>query len=542
MPVNQDVQAKYTLDLLMDAAKDGISKTYLYQLMDAYQPGSPQGDDGFGLFDPNNAPKEAATAIHNLTTMLADNGAGSNTFATTPLNYSVAGLPSTGNNMLMEKANGAYDIVVWNEPQIWNESTGTEITSPTVNVTVQLGKTYSEVEVFDPLVGAMPIQTLTQISSVQLGITDHPLIVEIEPVPKTTTAMVIQTDTSSLGSTSLATIGNNYFLYAAGTSTGPELQYNSSPVTSEWGGWSPIGAVKTANGYDVAWKVAGADGYTVWSTDNNGNYLSNIVGVLSGASWSLESLETVFNQDLNADGVIGLNPHVIRTDTSSLGSTSLATIGNNYFLYAAGSTTGPELQYNGSPVTSEWGGWSPIGAVKTANGYDVAWKVAGADGYTVWSTDNNGNYLSNIVGVLSGASWSLESLETVFNQDLNADGVIGLNPHVIRTDTSSLGSTSLATIGNNYFLYAAGSTTGPELQYNGSPVTSEWGGWSPIGAVKTANGYDVAWKVAGADGYTVWSTDNNGNYLRTSSVFCLEQAGHSSRWKLSSTRTSMLTE
>ena len=110
--------------------------------------------------------------------------------------------------------------------------------------------------------------------------------------------------------------------------------------------------------------------------------------------------------------------------------------------------------------------------------------------YTVWSTDNNGNYLSNIVGVVSGASWSLESLETVFNQDLNADGVVGLNQHVIQTDTNSLGSTSLAAVGNNYFLYAAGSTIGPEPQYNGSPVTTEWGGWSPIGAVKTANGYD----------------------------------------------------
>ena len=197
--VNQDVQAKYTLDLLMDAAKDGISKTYLYQLMDAYQPGSPQGDDGFGLFDPNNAPKEAATAIHNLTTILADNGAGSSTFTTTPLNYSVAGLPSTGNNMLMEKSNGAYDIVVWNEPQIWNESTGTEITAPTVNVNVQLGKTYSDVEVFDPLVGSTPIQTLTHVSSVQLGITDHPLIVEIEPAPIVTA--------QSAGASGAATIG-----------------------------------------------------------------------------------------------------------------------------------------------------------------------------------------------------------------------------------------------------------------------------------------------------------------------------------------------
>ena len=183
VPVNQDVQAKYTLDLLMDAAKDGISKTYLYQLMDAYQPGSPQGDDGFGLFDPNNAPKEAATAIHNLTSILAANGTGSNTFTTTPLNYSVAGLPSTGNNMLMEKSNGAYEIVVWNEPKIWNESTGTEITAPTVNVDVQLGGTYSKVEVFDPLVGSTPVQTLAQVSSVQLGITDHPLIVETISAP-----------------------------------------------------------------------------------------------------------------------------------------------------------------------------------------------------------------------------------------------------------------------------------------------------------------------------------------------------------------------
>ena len=180
--VNQDVQAKYTLDLLMDAAKDGISKTYLYQLMDAYQPGSPQGDDGFGLFDPNNAPKEAATAIHNLTTILADIGAGSNAFTTTPLNYSVAGLPSTGNNMLMEKSNGAYDIVVWNEPHIWNGLTGTEITASTVNVNVELGNTYSNVEVFDPLVGSTPIETLTHEVQVQVGITDHPLIVEIEPL------------------------------------------------------------------------------------------------------------------------------------------------------------------------------------------------------------------------------------------------------------------------------------------------------------------------------------------------------------------------
>lgn len=179
--VNDDVQAKYTLDLLMDDAKNGISSTDLYQLMDAYQPGSPQGDDGFGLFNPNNSPKEAATAIHNLNTILADPGATASTFSAPTPSYTVAGLPSTGNSMAIEKSSGASDIVVWAEPQIWNESNGTEVASPTTNVTVQLAATYGTVKVFDPLSSSSPTETLSNVSSVALALTDHPLIVEVEP-------------------------------------------------------------------------------------------------------------------------------------------------------------------------------------------------------------------------------------------------------------------------------------------------------------------------------------------------------------------------
>ena len=49
-----------------------------------------------------------------------------------------------------------------------------------------------------------------------------------------------------------------------------------------------------------------------------------------------------------------------------------------------------------------------------------------ADQYTVWTTDNNGNYISNIVAVVSGSSIALESFETSFHQDLNGDGQIGV--------------------------------------------------------------------------------------------------------------------
>ena len=62
-------------------------------------------------------------------------------------------------------------------------------------------------------------------------------------------------------------------------------------------------------------------------------------------------------------------------------------------------------------MAGEFGAWVPIGAVQTASGYDVAWEIPGADEYTVWNTDSNGNYISNIVGAVPGTSlpWSRSS-------------------------------------------------------------------------------------------------------------------------------------
>jgi hypothetical protein len=141
---------------------------------------------------------------------------------------------------------------------------------------------------------------------------------------------------------------------------------------------------------------------------------------MSGSSYALESYELTFHQDLNGDGVIGPTGTVIQTD----GSTSLTLEGNSYGLNGS-SGSGPILQYAGAPVTvGEYGGWAPLGAVQTANGYDVAWKETGVDAYLVWMTGSNGNFVSE-TGVMSGSSFALESYESTFHQDLNGDGVIG---------------------------------------------------------------------------------------------------------------------
>ena len=312
------------------------------------------------------------------------------------------------------------------------------------------------------------------------------------------TSSLIQTD----GSTSLLQIAENYYLYTNGS--GPELKYGAPVTIGEFGSLTPIGAIQTASGYDIAWKIPGTNQFTFWTTDSNGNCTSNVTGsFVTGTSSVVELFETIFHQDLNGDGVIGPPTTVIQND----GSTSLVESSTNYFLHNLSTGAGPELMYGGAPVTiGEFGSLTPIGAIQTTSGYDIAWKIPGTNQFTFWTTDNNGNCTSNVTGgFVTGTSFTLESFETIFGQDLNGDGSIGVTSSLIQTD----GSTSLLQIAENYYLYTNGS--GPELKY-GAPVTiGEFGSLTPIGAIQTASGYDIAWKIPGTNQFTFWTTDSNGN-------------------------------
>ncbi len=310
------------------------------------------------------------------------------------------------------------------------------------------------------------------------------------------------------GATSLTQTGNDFFLYANGTQSGPELKYLGTPWTAgEWGNWTPIGTEAIATGYEVAFKYAGADLYTVWNTDANGSISANPIGTVSGSSLTLEALETSFHQDLNHDGIIGLPAG--DTLIEAIGSTSLVQIGSNYVLDKAGG--GAELHYDGAAfVAGQWGSWTPIGVEATASGYEVAFKYAGADLYTVWDTDTNGNIVIDPTGTVSGESPTLVALEKSFQQDLNGDGMIG-NP-ALPLAVELFGSTSLVLTGNDYFLDPKGTSSGPMLKIDGAAWTDgHWGGWTPIGAEVTASGHEVAFNLAGTNQYTVWNTDANGN-------------------------------
>jgi hypothetical protein len=178
----------------------------------------------------------------------------------------------------------------------------------------------------------------------------------------------------------------------------------------------------------VALKNGSANEYLVWNTDSSGNYVSAPFGGVSGTNAALESIEHSFNDDLNGDGIVGVPVPSNATVIESSGSTSLLAVGTNYLIEPNGGG-GIQLSYGGAPVAAgQFGAWTPIAAAQTASGYEVAWRVPGADQYWVWNTDSSGNYVSAPIGPVSGTSAALVSMETSFNDDLNNDGVIGIPP------------------------------------------------------------------------------------------------------------------
>lgn len=225
--VDQTVQAKLTLDELMDGFKDGISKTYLYELFDD------SGAD-YGLFNADGTPKLAATAIHNLTTILADLGATSS-FTPGSLSYAVPNLPTNGNQLLFEKSSGVFDLVLWAEAQIWNPDTESEIVAPSRSATVNFGQTENLVLIFDPLQGTTPIAVYSNTQSVQVTLSDHPIIVELPSttptlaVPKVTGNSVSSTNTVTLSGSGLP--DSIVLVYDGTTLLGPTTANGT-------GGWS----------------------------------------------------------------------------------------------------------------------------------------------------------------------------------------------------------------------------------------------------------------------------------------------------------------
>ncbi len=150
--------ARFALQAVFDGVRAGDARLYFYDLFDDIT-------GTFGLMNANGSPRPAGLALHNLAAILADSGkqlAGL-------LNFSLSGATANDRTLLMRKANGTFELAVWNE------------TDAAHTVTVHLVTPAAVIRVYDPAMSASAMKTASGTKAITFGVPNRPVIVEIVP-------------------------------------------------------------------------------------------------------------------------------------------------------------------------------------------------------------------------------------------------------------------------------------------------------------------------------------------------------------------------
>jgi len=158
--VTEQQHGLFLLSMYLDQFKRGWRYTSVYLLRDRSDEG---GNQAFGFYKADYTPRLAGVYLHNLTTILADpeTSKSSGSWA-----YAIPSLPATAHDLLLQKNDGTFALVVWGERVSGSDA-----------VTVDLGTAVAAVKIYDPTVGTEPVQTLHNVQAVPLTLNDHPLIV-----------------------------------------------------------------------------------------------------------------------------------------------------------------------------------------------------------------------------------------------------------------------------------------------------------------------------------------------------------------------------
>jgi hypothetical protein len=164
---------RYELRTLFESIHLGISRTYLYELID-------NSNCYWGLLTANFSPKPAYTAIQNVLSLLRDVNFGQ----PGKLNYTLAGQTQNVDQLLLQKSNGTFYLAIWlgvqsadpdNPSTIYNVAPQTVILS--TNTPIGAATTY----VLDDAGNVTSTSAELTNGSLSISVTDRVTLVALSP-------------------------------------------------------------------------------------------------------------------------------------------------------------------------------------------------------------------------------------------------------------------------------------------------------------------------------------------------------------------------
>jgi hypothetical protein len=177
--VSESAMGKYVPRMFAEFFNRGIARTYDYELVDE----NPTSDreSNFGLLRYDLSPKPAYTATKNLIDLLEEPG--QTNFATSALNFTLSGAPTSVHHTLLQKSDGTFFLMIWNDVMSWDLTGAQDIDNADVPVTLSLTGSF-DVRTYLPDNSTAPTATLLNTSSVNLSVPDQMMLVQLTPVPE----------------------------------------------------------------------------------------------------------------------------------------------------------------------------------------------------------------------------------------------------------------------------------------------------------------------------------------------------------------------
>jgi hypothetical protein len=176
--VSEQAAAKYILRLFLEDFARGIPRTYLYELLDeAPNPGLADNQMHWGLIRADGSEKPAFVALKRLIEDLNDN---SEPVSEKLLDWTLSEGQPTIHHLLLEKTNGEFDLVLWQEIPSYDTNGQRDIVIPPARTTLHLQRAARVVTVYEPVLQDGALRRYANVSMVPLQIPDHPLIVAID--------------------------------------------------------------------------------------------------------------------------------------------------------------------------------------------------------------------------------------------------------------------------------------------------------------------------------------------------------------------------
>lgn len=176
-PVTTDVAAIYTLRTVLEHARIGVRRTYLYELFDSHSdPLQISAEANFGLFTHEKAPKPAAFALRRLLRDVRSSKAPRRA----SLDLRLDG-PEDLRSLLVARSAGRFALVLWRAAPIYDPELKQPVEVAPETVRVGLPSVFAKVRARRPAAENATTETWDDATGVDVAVDGAPVVLQLTP-------------------------------------------------------------------------------------------------------------------------------------------------------------------------------------------------------------------------------------------------------------------------------------------------------------------------------------------------------------------------